>query len=65
MKAAIIGLGVMGRAAAAALHAAGHDLTTSDPAPQGAELAARLGGDWVTERPDLPIPATYLRSTNK
>lgn len=43
MRVAVIGLGVMGRAATAALHAAGHALTTSDPAPQAAEHAASVG----------------------
>jgi 3-hydroxyisobutyrate dehydrogenase len=43
MKIAIIGLGVMGRAAAAALRAADHELTASDPAPNAAEHAGSVG----------------------
>lgn len=43
MRVAIIGLGVMGRAAAGALRAADHAVTASDPAPGAAQHAEATG----------------------
>lgn len=40
---AVIGLGVMGRAAAGALVQAGYDVTASDPSPDASERASELG----------------------
>ena len=43
MRISIIGLGVMGRAAAERLVAAEHNVAAFDPAPKAAEIADRLG----------------------
>jgi 3-hydroxyisobutyrate dehydrogenase-like beta-hydroxyacid dehydrogenase len=42
-RVAVIGLGVMGRAAASALVGAGHEVAASDPSPDAGERASELG----------------------
>jgi 3-hydroxyisobutyrate dehydrogenase len=52
MKLALIGLGVMGRAAAARLIEAGHIVTASDPAPGAAERAKSAGAAFAASPAD-------------
>ena len=47
MQVALVGLGVMGRAAATALRSAGHEVTASDPMPGAAERAAAVGAGFA------------------